>query len=198
MARLAGGLTLVELISMQSKERGDNDLEMHGGQIEDEDMNQKELRILPPEKITRRFTFWRRLCRHDRTMATVASAVLMFFVLGCHNPAHDNVEAMMKRAQKQSSPGELQASVVAICATNEDFIPVQDLPHEILSLSDTKPSWSYIAEDKAGKRTLMVEWGGEMFSRGVGICPPGGVLLTNMVGVRIYRWSDGVFFFCDP
>jgi hypothetical protein len=139
-------------------------------------------------------------CIHEYTLILkmVAMVTVVCYMCGCHNPAHDNMEAMMKRAQKQYSPKELQAAIADLCTTNDGYIPVQSLPHEILLLSDTKPSSSYIAQDKAGKRTLMVDWGGEMFSWGIGICPPGGVLLTNMARARIYRWGNGVFFFCEP
>jgi hypothetical protein len=166
---------------------------MNGGLIEDADMNQEEMRTLP----TASFTFQRRISKSTRIIGTVAVAVLICSALGCRDPARDNMEAMIKRAQKQFSPGELQAAVASLCATNDSYVPVQDLPHEILSLSDTKPSHSLILEDKAGKRTLLVSWGGEMFSWGVGICPPGGVLVTNMAHARILRWSDSVFFFYE-
>jgi hypothetical protein len=53
-------------------------------------------------------------------------------------------------------------------------------------------------DDAAGQRTLLVTWGGEMYSWGIGVCQPGGTLVTNMAHARVYRWGDWVFFFCEP
>jgi hypothetical protein len=107
------------------------------------------------------------------------------------------MQAIMKRAQQQYSPAQLQATVVNVCATNQSQVEIKDIPREILSLSDTKPFFGWIMEDEAGHRMLNVEWGGEMFSWGIGVCPPGGVLVTNIRGANIYYWSDGVFFYYE-
>lgn len=171
---------------------------MRCGRIEDANMHQKELPNLPPEEIIAHSAFQRRDLRPNRIMTSVALTVLMCTALGCHNPAHDNMEAMFKRAQQQFTPEKLQAAVADICATNGSDIPVQNLPREILSLSDTKPSFCSFFDDETGKRTLVVMWGGEMYSWGIGVCPPGGPLVTNMAHARVYRWGEGVFFFCEP
>jgi hypothetical protein len=167
---------------------------MRGGRIENGNMNQEELIALQTEPSTLR----RNIFQSTRVVRIVAVAALITSTLGCHNPAHDNMEVMIKHAQQQFTPDKLQAAVADLCATNGSYIPVQNLPHEILSLSDTKPSFCFFLDDEKGKRTLLVTWGGEMFSWGIGVCPPGGLLVTNMAHARVYRWSDGVFFFCEP
>jgi len=133
------------------------------------------------------------LC-HTRPTALIIIFVLMSPALGCYNPARHNMESMIQRAQKQFSPSELQSAVVSVCTTNNgDFIPDQNLPHEILSLSDAKPVAAYVTANAQGNGTLVVIWGG-MEGWGVGVCPPGGLLDTNM-DAHVWRWSDGVFFF---
>ncbi len=135
------------------------------------------------------------ICRCARITATVAVAALICSVLGCHDPARDNMEAMIKRAQKQSSPGELQAAVAGVCATNHSSdVEIQDLPREILALSEEKPADAILTGNETGKRTLTVIWGGAVNSWGIAVCPPGGHLDTNIVA-SVWRWSDGVFFF---
>jgi hypothetical protein len=128
-------------------------------------------------------------------MATIAVVVLMCSLLGCHDPARDKMEAMIKCAQKQFSPGELQAAVAGVCETNNSSdVEIQDLPREILALSDEKPTDAILTGNEGGKRTLTVIWGGAMLSWGIAVCPPGGHLDTNIVA-QVWRWSDGVYFF---
>lgn len=124
--------------------------------------------------------------------------LVLCFASGCRNPAHDNMEVMFKRAQKQFSPAELQNAVASVCTSNDsDYVPVQNLPREILALSDDKPFVAWVSINGRGKGTLVVLWGGEMTSWGVGVCPPGGVLDTNLEA-HVLRWGDGVFFFYEP
>ena len=128
-------------------------------------------------------------------MATVTVAVLLCSVLGCHDPARDKMEAMINRAQRQISPGELQAAVAGVCATNSSSdVEIQDLPREIFALSEEKPEDAILIGNEGGKRTLLVSWGGAMSSWGIGVCPSGGHLDTNIIA-HVWRWSDGVFFF---
>ena len=100
--------------------------------IKDADMNQKELLISQSSTTAPHFNFWRRIYPSARTIGIVAVAAFIFFTLGCHNPAQGNMEAMIKHAQKQSSPKQLQTAIAGLCATNGSYIPVQNLPHEIL------------------------------------------------------------------
>jgi hypothetical protein len=135
-------------------------------------------------------------CLTTRILRVIAIAVLISFVVGCHNQARDNMEAMIKRAHKQFSPRELQVAVTTVCATNDSEVDVADLPREIFALSDAKPNNAILIKNGGEKGTLLVTWGGAMQSWGIGVCPPGGRLDTN-IRAQISRWSDGVFFFYD-
>lgn len=133
-------------------------------------------------------------CAQRITLAAVV--ILICSALGC-NQSRDDMETMIKRAQSQFSPTDLQVAVIGICATNKSsVVKIQNLPHEIFALSDTKPEDAILTENKDSKGTLLVSWGGAMASWGIGICPPGGRLDTNIIA-HTWRWSEGVFFFYE-
>jgi len=172
----------------------ENHVAMNGGLVEDADMNRKELGSLPHEKEVEPFTLRRKNFQSTRMIPIVALAGLICFVLGCHDAARDNMETMIKRAQKQCSPAELQAAVAGLCATNDSsYVEIQNLPREILALSEAKPGSAFVTVHGGGKGTLVILWGG-VVSWGIGVCPPGGLLDTNL-HAHVWRWSDGVFFF---
>jgi hypothetical protein len=141
-------------------------------------------------------TGFRTILALRRAVTTIAIVVLMCSVLGCYGPARAQMEAMIKRAKKQFLPGELQAAVVGVCATNSSsYVEIQNLPREILALSKTRPGSAYVTIHGGEKGTLVVLWGG-MESWGIGVCPPGGILDTNL-RAHLTRWGDGVFFFYE-
>jgi hypothetical protein len=104
---------------------------------------------------------------------------------------------MMKRARRQSSPAELQASIAPLCeryAGESTDVPTNELPRKILLLSDTAPFSAFLTDNKDGKGMLSVCYGGGLAMWGVSLCPPGGRVHTNVAG-RVIPWSDGVYFF---
>lgn len=148
--------------------------------------------------------------RYAVIMGMLISAVLVCYVVYVVDRSSGytrrEMQAMIKRAQRQFSPVALQAAVAPLCARYPNYnsdVPVGELPREILSLSDARPGLAMIltgdrmilgTNQPPGMGTLHVLWGGGFGSWGVGVCPPGGQLDTN-VAAHVWRWNDGVFFF---
>jgi len=110
------------------------------------------------------------------------------------------MRSMMKRAQTQYSPVQLQRAVASVCEESkaDTFVPVDSLPAEVLSLTEDQPGFAMVTrlEDK-GKGTLDVFWGGGFGGYGILVCPEGGQLNTNRIVRNLVRWGDGVAFYVE-